>query len=154
MWVVRGVAGRLSRGNRGIWGMMTGIGRFTVARSIGRVTGRRVLGGGRRLPGGVRGLRVNVRMVRGTGDPMSVLEGVERDLARVPVGLRESGLAAVARAMAEAIDGGQGSRSECCKVLIDALVRLRELAPEEVPEDGVDELANARRKRRQGGSAA
>jgi hypothetical protein len=68
---------------------------------------------------------------------MTVVEGVDRDLANLPEDLRESGLAAVARAMAERIDGGKGSPSECGKVLIEALTKLRELAP---PEEKKGEL--------------
>lgn len=60
---------------------------------------------------------------------MSVLAGVEADIARLPVEMRDSGLAAIARAMASRIDEGRGSPSECGKVAIDALVKLRELAP-------------------------
>lgn len=60
---------------------------------------------------------------------MSVLEGVEQDLARLPIDLQQSGLAAIARAMATRIDEGRGSPSECGKVAIDALVKLQDRAP-------------------------
>lgn len=84
---------------------------------------------------------------------MSVLAGIEQELQKLPEELRDSGLAAIARAMAERIDSGRGSPSECGKVAIDALTRLRELAPEEVKADGIDDLAKQRVKRR-GGAAA
>jgi hypothetical protein len=78
---------------------------------------------------------------------MSVLEGVEADLANLPEHLRDSGLAEVARAMAQRIDGGKGSPSECGKVVIEALGKLRDLSPPKREEDGVDELTKARVKR-------
>jgi hypothetical protein len=78
---------------------------------------------------------------------MSVLEGVEADLAQLPEHLRESGLAAVAKAMAQRIDTGKGSPSECGKVVIEALSKLRDLSPPKREEDGVDELSNRRADR-------
>lgn len=78
---------------------------------------------------------------------MTVLEGVERDLESLPADLRECGLAAVARAMALRIDEGRGSPSECGKVLIDALSRLRDLAPPKMERTKLDDLT-ARRKQR------
>lgn len=78
---------------------------------------------------------------------MSVVEGVERDLKGLPAGLRDSGLAAVAMAMAERIDEGRGSPSECGKVVLDALTRLRELAPPKRERTRLDELGDRRAKR-------
>jgi hypothetical protein len=72
---------------------------------------------------------------------VSVVAGVEHELAKLPVDLRESGLAAVALAMAERIDAGKGSPSECGKVVIEALTKLRELAP---PEEKKGELHGLR----------
>lgn len=83
-----------------------------------------------------------------------VVAGVERDIAKLPEELRESGVAATAIAMAEAIETGQGSRSECGKVLLDALDRLRALAPEEAAADGIDDLATARARRRRRSSTS
>jgi hypothetical protein len=78
----------------------------------------------------------------------NVLAGVEHDLKRMPVEFRQSGAAELARAMAERIDEGKGSPSECGKVALEALAKLREMAPEEVAADGIDDLAKARRRRR------
>lgn len=75
---------------------------------------------------------------------MSVLDGVEMDLAGYPDDLRESGLAALAVAMAERIDGGRGSPSECGKVLIDALAKLRELAPVEEKKGELHDIKSGR----------
>lgn len=80
---------------------------------------------------------------------MSVLVGVEKDLSRMPEHLRDGGLASVARAMAERIDSGSKcSPSECGRVIVECLVQLRDLAPEEVVLDVVDDLAAARKRRR------
>jgi hypothetical protein len=81
---------------------------------------------------------------------VSVLVGVEHDLTRLPDDLRASGLAALARAMAERIDEGRGSPSECGKVLESVLVRLRELAPPKQEKDDIDELGAKRAARRAG----
>lgn len=82
---------------------------------------------------------------------MSVADGVRRDLEQLPEELRDSGLAAVALAMAERIDLGRGSPSECGKVVIDALARLRDLAPPKQEKSKLDDLTarrNARLARR------
>lgn len=75
---------------------------------------------------------------------MSVAEGVDRDLARLPADLRESGLAAVAKAMATRIDEGKGSPSECGKVVIEALSKLRELAPPEEKKGQLHDIKSGR----------
>lgn len=85
---------------------------------------------------------------------MSVIEGVEHDLAALPEGLRKSGFAALALAMAERIDGGKGSPSECGKVLSEQLSKLRELAPPEAKKGAVDDLNERRARRLAGVSAA
>jgi hypothetical protein len=77
-----------------------------------------------------------------------VIGGVEHDLELMPERVQRSGTAALARAMAERIDSGKGSPSECGKVALDALARLREMAPEEVAADGIDELSKERKRRR------
>jgi hypothetical protein len=93
---------------------------------------------------------------------MSVIEAVRRDLAalaeRDPA-LAESALAMTMEAMADRLDNGGGSPSECAKALIDAWSRLRELAPPAEVEDGVDGLAASRsndlerqRKKRKAGA--
>ena len=84
---------------------------------------------------------------------MSVVEGVERELERLPRDLRESGLAAVARAMAERIDEGRGSPSECGKVIIEALTKLRELAPPEEKKGQLHDIKSGRALRLAKGSS-
>ena len=76
-----------------------------------------------------------------------MLEGIEKELATLPLDLAQSGTAAVARAMAERIDGGRGSPSECGKVLLHALETLRALAPPKKEADKLDDLAERRAKR-------
>jgi hypothetical protein len=89
---------------------------------------------------------------------VSQREYVERDLValgcRAPE-LADSALAGLALAMADRIDSGRGSPSECGKVLIMALEQLRELAPakQEAP-DGITNIADAREKRRAGVATA
>lgn len=78
---------------------------------------------------------------------MSVKAGVERELARLPEDLRDSGIAAVALAMAARIDEGRGSPSECGKVVLDALSKLREFAPTEEKKGLVHDIRSARRGR-------
>jgi hypothetical protein len=75
---------------------------------------------------------------------MSVVDGVGHDLANLPADLRESGFAAVALAMAERIDEGKGSPSECGKVVIEALTKLRELGPPEEKKGELHDLRSGR----------
>jgi hypothetical protein len=78
---------------------------------------------------------------------VSVVEGVERELQLLPEDLRSSGTAAVALAMAARIDGGKGSPSECGKVLLDALAKLRDLAPPKREPTRLDDLTARRHAR-------
>jgi hypothetical protein len=89
----------------------------------------------------------------GGGVAVSVVDGVENELGKLPVDLRESGLAAVARAMAERIDEGKGSPSECGKVVIEALTKLRELAPPEEKKGELHDLRAGRSLRLASGGA-
>lgn len=84
---------------------------------------------------------------------MSVIDGVEHDLAALPEDLRESGTAAVAIALAERMDARKGSPSECGKVVIEALKTLRELAPPKQEVTRLDDLTARRRARLAGGAA-
>lgn len=84
---------------------------------------------------------------------VTVVEGVQRDLAALPEDLRESSLAAVALAMAERIDAGRGSPSECGKALLDAMSRLRDLVPPKKEGSRLDELTARREKRLRGAGA-
>ena len=79
---------------------------------------------------------------------MSVRERVERDLRELPENLRESGIAGVALAMADRIDDGRGSPSECGKVVLDALTRLQAMAPPKQEADRLDEVTRKRQQRR------
>jgi hypothetical protein len=88
----------------------------------------------------------------GFGGVVSVRERVERDLAEMPEVLRESGIAGVALAMADRIDDGRGSPSECGKVVLDALTRLQALAPPKREADRLDEVTERRERRRGAGA--
>ena len=82
---------------------------------------------------------------------VTVTVGIQREIAALPDDLASSGLAAIALAMAERIDGRVGSPSECGKVAIQALEQLRALAPpKERPKNAIDELKERRAKRRSG----
>lgn len=78
---------------------------------------------------------------------VSVADSVRAEVARLPADLRECALASVAVAMAEHIDAGRGSPSECGKVLVDVLVRLREMAPPKKEATRLDELSARRAAR-------
>lgn len=84
----------------------------------------------------------------------AVTAAVERDLERLRARspeLADSALAASVVALARELDAPKNSatsKSMCARALIDALDRLRELAPPEREEDGLDELASRRTARR------
>lgn len=84
---------------------------------------------------------------------MNVADAVRHELSELPDDLRESGIAAVAVALAERIDAGKGSPSECGKVVLDALTRLRDLSPPKQEKTKLDDLT-ARRRIRLAGAAA
>lgn len=78
---------------------------------------------------------------------VSVVEAVQRDLARLPDELAESGLAASALTLAAAMDDPSNSatsKSMCAARLHDALEQLRALAPE---QEEADEVERARKRR-------
>lgn len=81
-----------------------------------------------------------------------VLEAVEADLrevGEVPLGLA---LGATARALAKEIDSFESSptsKAACARALADVMGRLRAMAPEKQAGDGVDEVLEKRRKRRE-----
>lgn len=85
---------------------------------------------------------------------VTVVESLEAELREI--GKRDdrlSGgpLAATAFALARELDDPGTSataRAACAKALVDVLDRLRELAPEEVAGDTLDELTSRREKRR------
>lgn len=90
---------------------------------------------------------------------VSVYEAVERDLtgiaSRCP-GLESSALAALALALAaeiDNIDNSATSKSMCAARLVEALDRLRELAPETNEGDQLDEITERRLARRAAASA-
>lgn len=83
---------------------------------------------------------------------MSVKDAFDREFKKLPADLQDSGEAAIALAMASRIDEGKGSASECGKVAIDALTRLRDLAPPPLEKDEIDELEARRARRRAGGA--
>jgi pyruvate/2-oxoglutarate dehydrogenase complex dihydrolipoamide acyltransferase (E2) component len=91
---------------------------------------------------------------------LTVLDAVKGDIAgiaRLDPKLARSGLAASALALARELDDPDNSatsKSMCAKSLIDALERLRELAPDEEGNDALDELASRRAARLAGGTRA
>lgn len=84
---------------------------------------------------------------------MSVESAVESQIGKLPGDLQGSGEAAIALAMAARIDSGKGSPSECAKVALDALAKLREMAPPPKEETGLDVIKRDRALRLVGGSA-
>jgi hypothetical protein len=92
-------------------------------------------------------------------DPTNV-EAVRRDLAKIAErdpDLAKGGLAALCLSLAKELDdpvNSLTSKSMAGRTLTDALAELRELAPDEKKEDGVDDLAARRAKRRKGSARA
>lgn len=87
---------------------------------------------------------------------VTVVASVERDLARIAKrdpDLAESSLAAAALVLAERMDDQISSPtavSNCARALTEILDRIRALVPPQAERDGVDEIADARAKRRAG----
>jgi hypothetical protein len=87
----------------------------------------------------------------------TVAAAVERDLADIAKrdkALAESSLAMSALRLAREMDNSGNSatsKSMCARELRDTLDRLRELAPQEVPSDRLDDIARQRAKRRAAG---
>jgi hypothetical protein len=82
---------------------------------------------------------------------MGAVEAVERDLARLGGDLADSAEAAGALEMARQLDDPSNSatsKSMCQKALMDAMEKLRALAPPRKESDGVDDLATRRAERR------
>ena len=86
---------------------------------------------------------------------MSVVEAVQRDLAKMPGDAGGSGVAATALGVASEVDSDSSAASKkmCAKGLVGVMDRLLELGPPRGGSDGLDDLA-ARRARRVGGAAA
>lgn len=83
-----------------------------------------------------------------------VVAAVQRDLraiAKRDKDLARSGLAALALALAKELDDPKNSltsKGQAGRTLADALAELRELAPYEPKDDGIDKLVARRAKRR------
>ena len=90
--------------------------------------------------------------------PTRVIDAVEADLAKLEErwpGVTVSGLAQAAVALAYELDNPYNSatsKGQCAKALMEALDRLRELAPAEEEKDGLDELGTRRAARLAGGA--
>lgn len=118
-------------------------GRSTAALSIVRaIAGRRRT----RRSGG------KLSLILGSGDAVSVVEAVQRDLATIAAVAPELAictLAATALSLAEEMDGHNSatSKSMCAKALVDIMQELRALTPEQAKGDGVDELIARRAAR-------
>jgi hypothetical protein len=85
---------------------------------------------------------------------MSAVASVKRDLKRLPDHLAESAEAATALAMAERLDLDEGSPSECAKALMDAMARLRAMAPPEEKRGELHDIRSARALRLAPGGSA
>lgn len=90
---------------------------------------------------------------------VSLVDAVGRDVAALVVrapALRDSALVAVALALAAEVDrpgNSATSKSLCARCVVDAMERLREMAPPVALDDAVDDLAS-RRSERQARAAA
>jgi hypothetical protein len=99
-------------------------------------------------------------MVMAKRDDLSVVDAVHRELdaiAKRDKDLARSGFAASALALAATLDDPKNSatsKSMCARSLLDALDRLRELAPDEEKKDGLDELVARRAKKLSRGAKA
>lgn len=83
---------------------------------------------------------------------LTAVAAVRRDLADIAKRdprLAESGLAATALALASELDAKNSatSKSMCARALVEALEKLRALAPEEEAHDQLDSLAARRAAR-------
>jgi hypothetical protein len=85
---------------------------------------------------------------------MSAVVSVKRDLKRLPSELAESAEAATALVMAQRLDDSEGSPSECAKVLMDAMGRLRAMAPPEEKKGALHGIRSGRALRLAAGSPA
>lgn len=85
---------------------------------------------------------------------VTVAAAVGRELVEIrrrAPGAADSALAALALALAAEVDdpgNSATSKSMCAKVLVDALDRLRELAPAQEAGDRLDDLSARRQRRR------
>jgi hypothetical protein len=81
---------------------------------------------------------------------VSVVEAVERDLAALGSGAKDSTLAATALALARELDDANSatSKSMCAKAMVEVLRELRSLAPPKRKKDKVDDIAAQRERRR------
>lgn len=85
-----------------------------------------------------------------------VEEAVKRDLDAFGGDLERSGLAASALALARELDDDTNSatsKSMCARSLMDAMDRLRELAPPKQQADRLDEVRKKREQRRRSRAA-
>jgi hypothetical protein len=86
----------------------------------------------------------------------AVLLGVNRELAalkKLDKDLAIGALAATAKALAREIDDPDNSptsKATCARALADTLTALRDMAPKNRAQDGVDELRDRRAARRAG----
>lgn len=103
------------------------------------------------IPAGARKADLE-RLLADRSGPLRVVDAVQRDLdeiAKRDPDLARSAHAATALALAREMDGSNSatSKSMCAKALTETMDRLRELAPEEEPDDAVDDLERKRRER-------
>lgn len=87
---------------------------------------------------------------------MSVVEGVEHDLAQLPDEFAQCGLAQSALAMAREQDdynNSATSKANCANAMRDIIKQLREEAPKPEERDALDELGDRRAARRSAASS-
>lgn len=118
----------------------------TVAELRAELTKRRVA-----IPAGARKADLE-QLLAEQARPLRVVDAVQRDLDEIAErdpDLARSAHAATALALAREMDwcNSATSKSMCAKALTDTMDRLRELAPEEEPDDDLDDLERKRRER-------
>jgi hypothetical protein len=83
--------------------------------------------------------------------PHNVIDSIQRGLDDMPPAVAGSALAAMALALGREIEhpyNSATSKSMCAKSLMEALDRLRAIAPPKQEADGIDDIAGQREKRR------
>ncbi|GGZ28495.1 hypothetical protein GCM10010387_22450 [Streptomyces inusitatus] len=81
---------------------------------------------------------------------MATADAIRAEIQQLNVSPVAPGLAAVAEALAEALDEAEApaAKAVCARELSALMVRLRGLAPVESKGDAVDDIAEQRAKRR------
>ena len=89
---------------------------------------------------------------RGLEGLVTVVDAVQGELAKLPGALAESGVAALALALAETVDDPETrptAKAMCARELREVLNQLRTLAPPKAEKNKIDELTTRRAHRRE-----